>query len=70
MSRISHGANRRAALRAALDLGCTTCHVRRTGEIIVTHPAVERSVRISANRKDSPRALTGLLRAVQALGTR
>lgn len=70
MPRVSHGANRRPVLRAALNLGCTARYVRRTGEIIVSHPAVERSVRISANRKDSPRALTGLLRAVQALGTR
>lgn len=56
-----HGCNLRQALRSARSLGCRVRCPRRTGEVLVSHPAVPGSVRVNARRKDAPRALTGLL---------
>jgi hypothetical protein len=57
--------NLRDALRAARDLGCCIRQINRTGEIIVSHPSVDRRIVVNSRRKDAPRELTALLLAVQ-----
>lgn len=58
------GSNCRDVLRTAMSLGCLIEPVRRTGEIIVSHPLVGYRVRLNGRRKDAPRALTVMLRRV------
>ena len=63
MKTIEHGCNLLQALRYAQDRGCTLSLPRRTGELLVSHPAVlGQRVRINRRRKDAPRALTRFLR--------
>jgi hypothetical protein len=57
--------NLREALRAARDLGCNAQHLRRTGEIIVSHPSIARRIVVNSRRKDATRELTAFLLAVQ-----
>jgi hypothetical protein len=40
-------------------------HVRRTGEMLVTHPALDARIRVSSQRKDCPRVLTVALRRIE-----
>lgn len=56
------GMNLREALSTARGLGCTIAQIRGTGELIVSHPQVERRVVINRRRKDAPRELTTMLR--------
>lgn len=52
-------------LRLLRQLGATVAPVRRTGEVRVSHPAVIKSVRVNARRKEPSRALTVFLKRVQ-----
>ena len=62
-STIEHGCNLRSALNYACGLGCAIRRPRRTGELVVSHPPAPcERVRLSASRKDAPRALTAFLR--------
>jgi hypothetical protein len=63
---IHAGMNQRNAIRAASSLGCQIEHVRRTGEIRVSHPAIDRPVRINGRRKSASRKLTTMLRHIAA----
>jgi hypothetical protein len=56
------GMNRRSALGLAKELGCRVERVRRTGEVRVSHPELQRPIRINARRKDTGRILTVALR--------
>jgi hypothetical protein len=59
---IDHGCNLRAALQFARSRGCTVRPVRRTGELLISHPAEpSRRIRVSGHRKDTPRSLTSFL---------
>jgi len=49
------------ALWLARRLGCTVEPRRRTGEVVVAHPAIPRPVVHNARRESASRALTGLL---------
>ena len=55
------GVDLRKALEVAKELGCTIRRPHATSDVIVRHPSVVRSVRVSLGRKDSPRSLTSLL---------
>lgn len=56
------GINLREALQVARQLGCVVDWPRRTGEVRVRHVLSRRPLRLSARRKDSPRALVTFLR--------
>jgi hypothetical protein len=59
---IGHVCNLRPALIYARSRGCTIWQPRRTGELVVSHSACPRErIRLSARRKDAPRALTAFL---------
>jgi hypothetical protein len=59
---INHGCDMRRALRFARRRGCLVRPARRTGELLISHPAApRRRVRVSAHRKDAPRVLTCFL---------
>jgi len=63
MKTIEHGCNLLEAIRYAHDRGCTIALPRRSGELLVSHPAVSgERVRINRRRKDAPRTLTRFLR--------
>lgn len=55
------GANLRDARAEFTALGGSVCNIRRTGEDIYSHPAVERTVRVNSRRKDTPRALSQMI---------
>ena len=59
---ISSGASLRDSLALADEFGCTIRKLRRTGEVLVSHPAFVRPLRINGRRKDAPRCLTVMLR--------
>jgi hypothetical protein len=63
------GMNSLAALRIAREFGCVIHHPRRTGEIVIVHPLVRQHIRISSERKDSPRVLTALIRKLSRITT-
>ena len=54
------------ALRRAHELGCKVSHIRATGEVRVSHPAVTKPVRVNGRRKDTPRKLLSMLRRLAA----
>jgi hypothetical protein len=60
-----NGANLKDVLKRCTELGCTVERIKGTGEKIVSHPDVEKKVRINARRKDAPRSLTSLLKRVE-----
>jgi hypothetical protein len=63
MKAIEHGCNLLVAIRYARDQGCTVSQPRRTGELVVSHPAMSgERVRVNGRRKDAPRALTTFLK--------
>lgn len=66
--RVSHGMNLRESLAAARAMGCTVEPRRRTGEIQIIDPASRQRVLVNGRRKDAPRALTKLLRAIASMG--
>lgn len=60
-----HGCNLRDALRVARRLGCAITRPRRTGDLLIRPPCAElHPVRVNARRKDSPRALTSLIKVL------
>jgi len=61
---VNSGMNMRSALALAREIGLEVEDVWRTGEVRVRAPG-HGVVRVSRNRKDAPRALTTLIRAVQ-----
>lgn len=56
--------NRRDALAVAKELGCCVKPLRRTGEVLVSHPSLVRPIRINNRRKDTGRILTVALRQI------
>lgn len=66
---VQHGMNLRQALQAAVNMGCDIKKLRRTGEVIVSHPSLPLRVVVNSRRKDCPRALSALLRRVQGFET-
>ena len=63
---VFHGMNLSVALGIAPMLGCEVRRPRRTGDVVVRHPRMGRSVRCNVRRKDAPRELTAYLLRVQA----
>ena len=63
------GANLRHTLREAESMGCRVATIRRTGELRISHPAIDRTVKLNGRRKDTPRALTCFLRRIAELKT-
>lgn len=64
---ITHGMNLRAALRTWIDLQGTIDIYPGIGELKLTHPALDRPLRINGRRKDSPRAVTKQLMYLASL---
>ena len=64
--RIWTGMNLKPALCAALQIGCTVSDKRRTGELVIVHPAQRKPCRVNGRRKDAPLHLVCWLR--QLLG--
>ncbi|MDP9174567.1 MAG: hypothetical protein M3O30_11965 [Planctomycetota bacterium] len=64
--KIASGINRRNALDIARSLGCDIAHLRRTGEVLVTHASLPRPIRLNNRRKDAARILTTTLRRLAA----
>ena len=62
--RISSGQNLRNSLRIARELGCKIEPIRATGEGRLRHSLMEKTVRFSRVRKDSPQEVTQFLRSV------
>lgn len=54
------GQNLRSVLDRARRLGCTVSY-NAQGEVVVSHPAWPRRMRVSGHRRDAPRSLTSLL---------
>lgn len=55
------------ALRHAKALGVLVEHVRKTGELRLTHPLIPQRLRCNSRRKDASRQTVGFLRKVAAL---
>jgi hypothetical protein len=68
-SYVQHGMNLRQALAAATNLGCDVKKLRRTGEVIVSHPSIPLRVVVNSRRKDCPRQLSAFLRRLQGFET-
>lgn len=63
---VFHGMNLSIALGIAPSLGCEVRRPRRTGDVVVRHPRMGRSVRCNVRRKDAPRELTAYLLRLQS----
>jgi hypothetical protein len=63
------GANLRQTLKESERMGCRVTTIRRTGELRISHPAIDRTVKLNGRRKDTPRALTCFLRRLAELKT-
>lgn len=55
----------REAVQRAIALGATVECPRRTGELLFTHPATPKRVRVNARRKDCPQPLVSWLRQLE-----
>jgi len=55
---VHHGMNRADLDRELIAIGGTISCLRRTGEIVYEHPALEGRPRANGRRKDAPRRLT------------
>lgn len=64
---IHHGMNRADLDRLLIRLGGNVEHLRRTGEVVYTHPRILSRPRADGRRKDAPRHLTCFVRKVAAL---
>lgn len=62
---VFHGMNLSVALGIAPPWGCEVRRPRRTGDVVVRHPRMGRSVRCNVRRKDAPRELTAFLLRLQ-----
>ena len=60
------GMNLLDALRVARSLGVRVEQVRRTGEVRLSHPLVEKPVNCNGRRKSASRAAVGLIQKVAA----
>jgi len=58
---IHTGCDTRQALAAARRLGCSVTVRPGTGDYVIRHPTIARSMRVSVSRKDAPRSLTVFL---------
>lgn len=61
---LTRGRNLRESLAIAMQLGCKVQHLRRTGELSISHEAVTPPIKINMRRKDTPVALYAFLRRV------
>ena len=61
------GMSWRVALKLAERIGCRIAHVRRTGELSLSHPRISRRVRANARRKDIPRHVLAFLKRATSL---
>lgn len=61
---ITNGMNRADLDRTLAALGGTVTHLRRTGEVAYSHPALPSRPRANGRRKDAPRHLLQFVRAV------
>jgi hypothetical protein len=59
----------REALALARQLGCRVEWMRRTGEIMVSHPAIDARLRTNGRRKDASRRLTAFIERVRRTTT-
>lgn len=59
------GTNLRTARSRFIALGGTVTYARRTGEEKFSHPALERSVKVNARRKDAGRELTQMIHRIE-----
>lgn len=57
--------NLREALAEAKELGCDVVWIHGTGEVMVSHPKIERRVRLNGRRKDTARVLVVFLKRVR-----
>jgi len=62
---ITTGANLRTVLAWTERLGCRVRHKTGTGELIVWHPLMGRSIRVNVRKKSASRALTTYLRRIE-----
>jgi hypothetical protein len=62
---MNHDRNLRSTLRRATGLGCRVAKIRKTGELRVSHPAMEATVRINGRKKAAPRHLTVYLKRLE-----
>jgi hypothetical protein len=63
-SGLKAGISLRKACSVARQLDCRVRGVRRTGELLVSHPRLQKMIRVNARRKDRPRSLLVTLRQV------
>ncbi len=61
---VSSGLNRRDLYAFAREHNCRVQHVRRTGEVRLSHPLVPESVLVNNRRKDASRQATTFVRKV------
>lgn len=59
-----YGINRRELDRVLLQLGGQATHLRRTGEIAYSHPALVERPRADGRRKDAPLHLVRFVRRI------
>lgn len=57
--------NLEKSVRYARELGIDVTTKNRTGELVFSHPSVDRTVRANARRKDTPRAVVTFIRKVE-----
>jgi hypothetical protein len=62
---IHRGMSLKASLRVARWLGCFVRNPRKTGEVLVSHPRIDRPVRINNRRRDISRRLLAFLKQVR-----
>jgi hypothetical protein len=61
-----HGTNLAELLAHARDLGIEVNHLRRTGEIQLSHPSQPKRPRLNGRRKDAPRCASSFVNRVEA----
>lgn len=66
MDLFAHNMNLREALATARKLGVIAYVAKGTGDYIFKHPAYHKSIRANCRRKDAPRAVIVMLRAVSS----
>lgn len=64
---MQHGISLLSALRATRTLGVRVEHVRRSGELLLSHPLVRDRVRCNGRKKDASRHTVGYLRCVESV---
>jgi hypothetical protein len=64
--RVSAGTSLKDALKLARSLGCRVHTVRKSGEIRVAHPNINRRINANNRKKDAPKKLITFLNQLQA----